>query len=253
MALVRRPGRIGIEELADRYAVSPTIRKHLEEPGERRVVTRIHGGALLASGVADLGYDARRARAADAERRIAARVAELVPKRSSLFLTIATTAEEVARALVGHDDLLVATNNVHAVAILLLVPGIELVVTGGAVRKPDGRIVGEAVAGLVSRYRLDYAVSGARAIDLDGALLDVGERHVDVGRAVVARARHVVLVADGTEFASSVSSKITGLERIRIVETHCAPPAAFFERAAAAATRVEILGAVDEHEPDRSE
>lgn len=187
---------------------------------------RIHGGARLASDVANLGYAARRALAAEAERRIAARGAELVPNRSSLFSSIGTTTEKVARALVGHDDLPVVTNNVHVVAILLPVPGIELAVAGGSVHKADGGMVGEAAVQLVCRYRLDYAVIEASAIDLDGTLLDFEEREVDVARAVVAHAGRVVLVADATEFARSAPLKITGLERVRTFVTDRPPPAA---------------------------
>ncbi len=41
---------------------------------------------------------------------------------------------------------------------------------------------------------------GASAIDHDGALLDFDFREVKVAQAIIANARHVILVADATKF-----------------------------------------------------
>ena len=169
LALARGAGRVGVEDLAARFGVSPqTIRKDLNTLCDRRLLARQHGGAMLASGVENLGYAARRALAHAEKRRIAARCAALIPDGSSLFINIGTTTEEVARALVHHRNLLVVTNNIHVVSILLPCEGVEVVVAGGPVRRSDGGIVGEATVDLVSQFKLDFAVIGASALDEDG-------------------------------------------------------------------------------------
>ena len=50
----------------------------------------------------------------------------------------------MARALVHHEGLLVITNNIHVATILMPCPKIDVIIAGGAVRRSDGGIVGEA-------------------------------------------------------------------------------------------------------------
>ena len=69
--IARASGRVMVEELARRFEVSAqTIRKDLNDLCERRSLTRIHGGAIIASGVENLAYEARRFVAAEEKRAI---------------------------------------------------------------------------------------------------------------------------------------------------------------------------------------
>ncbi|MEM8856154.1 MAG: DeoR family transcriptional regulator, partial [Pseudomonadota bacterium] len=53
--LAKREGRVMVEDLAARFTVSPqTIRKDLNELAGRRLLTRIHGGAVSPSGTANM-------------------------------------------------------------------------------------------------------------------------------------------------------------------------------------------------------
>ena len=114
MDIARQAGRVSVEDLEQRFAVTPqTIRRDLNELCEARALTRVHGGAMIASGVENLAYEARKAVAAPHKRLIGAAAAALVPGHSSLFINIGTTTEAVARALGGHAGLLVITNNLH--------------------------------------------------------------------------------------------------------------------------------------------
>ena len=114
---------------------------------------------------------------------IGRRAAGLIPNNCSLFINIGTTTEEVARALVHHEGLLVITNNIH-VAHDPACPGpkIEVIMAGGMLRKTDGGIVGESAVDFISQFKVDHAVIGASAIDEDGAMLDFDYREVRVAR-----------------------------------------------------------------------
>ena len=59
--LARMLGRVTVDDLARRFEVSPqTIRKDLNDLCDRRLLTRVHGGAIIASGIENLAYEARR-------------------------------------------------------------------------------------------------------------------------------------------------------------------------------------------------
>jgi DeoR family glycerol-3-phosphate regulon repressor len=216
---------VAVEELAQRFDVTPqTIRKDLNELCDARLLARTHGGAMLASGVENLAYEARRHMAAAEKMVIGRHAASLIPNNCSLFMNIGTTTEEVARALVEHDGLLVITNNIHVATILLPRPGIEVILAGGMLRKSDGGIVGEAAVDFISQFKVDHAVIGASAIDEDGAMLDFDYREVRVAKAIMQNARNVMLVADSMKFTRTAPVRIGHLSDTDVFVTDNTPP-----------------------------
>ena len=170
--IARAFGRVMVEDLAKRFEVSAqTIRKDLNDLCDQRSLTRIHGGAIIASGVENLAYEARRFVAAEEKRAIGVAAASRIPNGCSLFINIGTTTEEVASALTSHEDLLVITNNLNVAMLLYRHPRIEVIVAGGAVRRADGAVIGSTAISLIGQFKVDYAIIGASAIDEEGALL----------------------------------------------------------------------------------
>ena len=223
--LARRRGRVGVDALADDFGVTPqTIRRDLNELCQRGVLSRVHGGAVLAHSVSNFGYQARRVLAADGKRWIGDRAAALIPDDCSLFINIGTTTEQVARALQGHKDLVVISNNINVINILNDSPGIESIVAGGLVRKSDGGILGEAAVEFIRQFKVDYAVIGTSAIDSDGALLDYDFREVKVAQAILENARHSILVADAMKWERTAPMRIAELGAMDAFVTDKAPP-----------------------------
>ena len=177
--LARAFGRVMVDDLAKRFEVSAqTIRKDLNDLVEQRSLTRIHGGAIIASGVENLAYEARRFVAADEKKAIGHAAAAQIPNGCSLFINIGTTTEEVAGALTSHEDLLVITNNLNVAMLLYRHPRIEVIVAGGTVRRADGALIGSTAVSLIGQFKVDYAIIGASAIDEEGALPDFDYREV---------------------------------------------------------------------------
>lgn len=114
---------------------------------------------------------------------------------------------------------MVITNNINVASRLRLFPSIEVVIAGGVVRHSDGGIVGEAAVDFIRQFKVDYAVIGASAIDPDGALLDFDFREVKVAQAIMANARHVVLVADSTKFERTAPVRIGHLSQVHTFVT----------------------------------
>ncbi|MCK0207693.1 DeoR/GlpR family DNA-binding transcription regulator [Starkeya koreensis] len=215
LVLARAQGRVSVEDLSARFDVSPqTIRKDLNDLCVRRLMSRVHGGAVVASGVENLAYEARRAMAQGAKRAIAEAAASMVPNRASLFINIGTTTEEVARALADHEDMLVITNNLNVATLLYRHPKIELIMAGGPVRHADGAVIGSAAVDFVRQFRVDYAVIGASAIEEDGTLLDFDYREVQVARAIIDNARQVILVADRSKLERTAPVRIGSIAEI---------------------------------------
>jgi DeoR family glycerol-3-phosphate regulon repressor len=227
LAIARAQGRVGVEELAARFEVTPqTVRKDLNDLCDQHLLSRVHGGAIIASGVENLRYDARRLIAAEAKRAIGLAAAALIPNNSSLFINIGTTTEEVARGLMGHQDLMVITNNLNVAMSLYPHPRIEVIVAGGPVRRTDGAVVGAAAVDLIRQFKVDTAVIGASAIDEQGTLLDFDYREVRVSQAIIENARRVILVADRLKFERSAPVRLAHIGQMQVLVTdRLAPPA----------------------------
>jgi len=224
LRLAKERGRVQVEELAARFEVTPqTIRKDLNELCGQRLLSRIHGGAVLSSGIENMEYEARRKMSASQKEAIGRAAARLIPDNASLFINIGTTTEAVSNALLDHRGLLVITNNINVANRLRVKVEIEVIIAGGVVRASDGGIVGEAAVDFIEQFKVDYAVIGASAIDHDGALLDFDLREVKVAQAIIANARHVIFVADSSKFERTAPVRIGHLSQVdTFVTDRCA-------------------------------
>jgi DeoR family transcriptional regulator, glycerol-3-phosphate regulon repressor len=242
LTIARQTGGVGVDDLALRFDVTPqTIRKDLNELCDTRLLARTHGGAMLASGVENMAYDARRQMAAAEKRAIGQRAASLIPNNSSLFINIGTTTEEVARALMHHEGLLVITNNIHVASMLAPLPKVEVIIIGGSVRQADGGIVGEQAVETVSQFKVDHAVMGVSAIDEDGSLLDFDVREVRAAQAIMKHSRSVILCSDGMKFSRSAPVRIGHISQVGVFVTDREPPEPIHDICLASGVRVEIV------------
>ena len=224
--LAKDNGRVLVDDLAAHFQVTPqTIRKDLNDLCDQRLLSRIHGGALFPSGIENLEYEARRKIAADEKDAIGQAAARIIPDNASLFVNIGTTTEAVGKALLDHKGLMVITNNINVANRMRVYPDMEVVIAGGVVRGSDGGIVGEAAVDFIRQFKVDYAVIGASAIDHDGALLDFDFREVKVAQAIIANARHVILVSDRTKFERTAPVRIAHLSQMdTFITDHCDIP-----------------------------
>jgi DeoR family glycerol-3-phosphate regulon repressor len=211
----REEGRVLVDALAARFEVTPqTIRKDLNDLCAVRLLSRVHGGAVIASGRENLEYEARRGLAAAEKEAIGRAAARLIPDRASLFINIGTTTEAVSAALTDRRGLMVITNNINVANRMRLYSDCEVVIAGGVVRGSDGGVVGEAAVDFIRQFKVDYAVIGASALDTDGSLLDFDFREVKVAKAIIENARHVILVADAGKFDRTAPVRIGHLRQI---------------------------------------
>ena len=244
LRIARRDGLVTVEALSGALGVShQTIRRDLSDLADAGQLERVHGGAVLPSGTANIAYAERRALNNAAKSAIAEACVAMIPDGASLCLNIGTTTEAVARALSQRRDLLVVTNNLNVAGILSLHDGARVVVTGGDLRAADGGLTGPLAAEAVSRFRVDFAVIGCSALDPDGDLLDFDMAEVEVSRAMIAAARQSVLVADHSKFRRAAPARIAHLSQIDRVVIDAPLPGALGARAADWPTRIDIAPA----------
>jgi len=241
--LARSEGKVLVDDLANRFGVTlQTIRRDLTELADAGRLDRVHGGAVLRAGVANIGYAERRSLNADAKAAIGRACAAAVPDNSSLFLNIGTTTEAVARELLGHRNLTVVTNNLNVANILAESESCDVIVAGGVLRRSDGGLVGDLTKEAIEAFKVDYAIIGTSALDEDGDLLDFDPQEVRVSRAIIRQARKTYLVADHSKLDRAAPVRIASLSEVAMVFTDLPLPNGLAEKCAGWGTEVRIAG-----------
>lgn len=221
---VRRRGVGIVETLAKEFGVSTqTVRRDVAELCDAELLVRHHGGVGLPSSVINTDYALRKISHLEEKEAIGRAVAEYVPDNSSVFMTIGTTMEMVARKLVDREGLRVITNNLHAATVLHTRPNIDTLVAGGSIRHHNGGIVGTAALDFVEQFRVDFAIVSVGAIDSDGTLLDYDYNETMVAQTMMRNARHVIVAADHTKFGRTASVKIGSMSDVTAVFTDRMP------------------------------
>lgn len=239
--LVQRQGFVTIEALAQQFDVTPqTIRRDINELAEEGTLQRYHGGAALPSSVQNIAYSSRQVLHLEAKQRIARAVAANIPNHASLCINIGTTNEEIAKALMDHEGLSVITNNLNVANLMAAKEDFQVIVAGGIVRARDRGIVGEATIDSISQFRVDIAVIGISAIDLDGTLLDFDYREVKVAQTIIRHARQVFLAADHSKLGRSAMARLGDMSVIDAFFTDVAPPEELISALEAAGTRLVL-------------
>ncbi len=215
LELVNNKRKVTVEELTTYFSVTPqTIRKNLNDLSQKRLIQRIHGGAIPYSGTTNMEHETRRLISADKKYRIAKEIAGLIPEKSSILLTIGTTTEAVATALESHNNLLIITNNINVANIMRVHPKFEVIIASGVVRSSDGGIIGESASVSLNQFKVDYAIISVSAIDEDGSLLDFDFREVQVLQKIIQNAHHVILAADSTKFTRTAPVRIGHISQV---------------------------------------
>lgn len=239
LEIARHTGSVSVDSLAEQLGVTPqTIRKDLNLLADRAMLARVHGGAIITSGVDNLRYAERRHVAAESKAAIGAAAAALVPDGASLFINIGSTTEAIARHLTGHRNLMVITNNLNVVDILAECPSIEVIAAGGRVRASDRAVVGALAMDFIRGFKVDFALVGASAIEPDGTFLDFDIDEVRVSQTIIAQARQVILALDSSKLGRPAPVRVGDLGDIDFLVTDTLADAGLVQACSLAEVRV---------------
>ncbi|MGC9370346.1 MAG: DeoR/GlpR family DNA-binding transcription regulator [Paracoccaceae bacterium] len=243
LEIARQEGKVTVEGLAERFDVTlQTIRRDLADLAEEGKLERVHGGAILPSGVSNIGYEERRVLNAEQKAAIARRCAAAVPENCSIFLNLGTSTEAVARELLRHRNLMVVTNNMNVANILVANPECEIIVAGGVLRRSDGGLVGTLTAQVIGQFKFDYGIIGCSSLDEDGDIMDYDIQEVGVSQTIIRQSRRTFLVADHSKFQRTAPARIGSLADVDTLFTDEPLPEALDRRAAEWGTRIVVAG-----------
>lgn len=225
MAAVEQKGTIKVAELAAQFGVTEaTVRRDLVELDSKNLVKRVHGGVTNSLGRSyEPTLTFRNTVNIGKKARIGKLAAELVNEGDCIALDIGSTTYEVASNLIGKRNLTIITPSFPIASRLINQPDIRLVLTGGIVRPGETSMVGEIAQRTFDILYVDLLFLGVGGIDAKEGLTEYNWDDTLVKKAMLKRAKKVVIVADSSKHNRIASFLIAPLEKINILITDQEP------------------------------
>jgi len=230
--------------LAEALGVSEeTIRRTVKALAKSGLLQRVHGGVYLTNKDALSPFAARLGKQAEEKSRIATQAAAMIPNGSSVFLDVGSTTAFVAERLKDHRDLTVITNALTPAQALVGRNGNRVYLVGGELREVESGAFGISTVSYVNQFHIDTAVLSVDGIDASSGFLLAGAAEADLARAVVARAKRRIVVADYSKFGQPAPFVACPAESIDVLVTDKAPRQVFEKRLAEWEIELVVAGA----------
>jgi DeoR/GlpR family transcriptional regulator of sugar metabolism len=205
LELLRERGSISVAAVEERFDVSPmTARRDLALLAESGYARRTHGGAMLPelAGHED-SFQSRVEQDTETKSQLARAVAATLTPHETVFIDSSSSAYFVVREVLETGvPLTLLTNSLPVMTLVggADMPQIDLIGIGGTFRQLTRSFVGAETVRMIDRFFVDRIVFSVKGIEMEGFLTDPDPLEAEVKRAMIDRARHVVLVAQSQKF-----------------------------------------------------
>ena len=217
--MLGRDGRVLVVDLAKHFRTSQvTIRKDLDVLHVKGRIHRTHGGALSVreSALEDPTLREKEKLHRKEKLQIAAAAVRMVTEGQVVILDSGTTTTAIARAMRNLQNVTVITNAVN-IAAELSGSALDVILTGGNLRKNSFSLVGPIAEETLRRLNADVLFLGVDGFDVEYGLTTPNLLEAKVNRAMMDVAKVVVAVCDSSKFGRRSLSLIappSSLQRV---------------------------------------
>lgn len=214
-------GSVQVNELVKQLGVSAvTIRSDLSKLESQGLAIRSHGGAMPArTPPTEHTVPQKDAINHDQKERIGALAASLVKPGDNVIIDSGTTTISLARHLRDAQNVTVMTNGLNIAWELADAPGVDLILTGGLLRKQSLSIQGLQAEACLQAYSFDKLFLGVDGFDLQFGVTTHHEAEASLNHKMVERARKIIVLADASKFGCVSLHRIVQLDRVHTVIT----------------------------------
>lgn len=200
-SLIRKQGSVKNTELKAMFPVSDmTIRRDLDELEAKKLVRRVHGGAVFAGEpVSEMSFSDRIVVEVEKKLAIAHKAVELVKEGMYVAIDGSSTGLELARLLKNFHDITVVTDSLNVLWELRNVSSIRVLTQGGWIAKDGNTVEGLFSVENAHRLSVDVFFFSCAGFDEEGITnsTPIGS---DVRRAIQKNSKQNVLLADSTKY-----------------------------------------------------
>ena len=174
LSLIANDPKITVKSIAKILHVSePTVRRDFTELHNKKLITKVYGGAILNSGTPDreIPFLARENEGGAAKAKMGRLAAERVEDGMVIMLDGSTSAYRLVPYLSEKKDIIAVTSGAKT-AVALAEANIKTFSTGGRMIVNSFSYVGDSAERFVERINADVLFFSCHGLDLDGSMTD---------------------------------------------------------------------------------
>lgn len=229
--VVNQEGKARVEDLAKQFHVSSvTIRTDLSYLEKNGYVVRSHGSAVPNSGgIAELSVQEKRRQNSGIKSLIGQAAAKLINSGDTVILDSGTTTREIAANLKSVEDVTVLTNGLDVAMELVSARGVEILMSGGVLRKNALSFSGSKAESDLKNYRFDKVFLGVDGFDLRAGITTHNEQEASMNRLMCDISEHVIAVTDSSKFGKRSCHMIREFGHIHTLVTDSGIPEEYLQ------------------------
>ncbi|PCK30768.1 transcriptional repressor AgaR [Pseudoalteromonas piscicida] len=241
--LVGQVERVEVSELAEKFGVSTvTIRNDLNALHEKGLLVRSHGGAVASSKLTkELTISEKHDDHRQVKVELGKLVASLIGNNESIILDSGTTTEEVAKQLIQHEQLVVMTNGLNVAQALVSAESVDVLMTGGSLRKKSLSFYGSHAEEQLKQYHFDRLILGVDGLSVDVGVTTHFEPEAALNREMCKAAKQVIVVTDSSKFGRNGVHRIISCAEIDVLVTDSGIPDDIYQQLVAAGIEVHLI------------
>ena len=220
--LLEQRGTLTVGEISQAFDVSEaTVRRDLSALAERKMIRRVHGGAMRTHQVAtsEAPIMQRLEQHADIKQRIGQAAARLIQDGETILLIGGSTGAFVARELGNHANLTLITDSL-IVANELVTQGMhKVIILGGSIDPDEFAVRGTLSRLFLSELQVDKVILGTKAISPQRGLSAESAEEAELFRDCVQAGHYIILVTDSSKFRQSALVRIAPVDILDVVVT----------------------------------
>ncbi|WP_070001034.1 DeoR/GlpR family DNA-binding transcription regulator [Cellulosilyticum sp. I15G10I2] len=222
--IVEREKSVKVIELSKRFDVTEeTIRRDLEKIEKQGILKRTYGGAIFINSASkdteDTPFSMRLKENITSKQKIAFAVSNMLYDGEVIMLDSSTTCLEVAKNIDKTKRLTIITNSVSILSELSTYEEINVVSTGGTLRKRSLSLIGPTAKDNIKNYYADKAVISCKGAELEKGVMDTNELEVEIKKAMIGCAKEIILAVDSTKMQRISMYKLMEVSKVDYIVT----------------------------------
>ncbi|MBO4611333.1 MAG: DeoR/GlpR transcriptional regulator [Bacteroidales bacterium] len=228
---LKEDSTVNVTHLSEMFGVSEvTIRKDLRILQERKLLLRVHGGAIMVTSTSetdseDTNFRVKQMVNVKEKKAIGRAAAAHIRNGDTIMVDSGTTALEIVKNLDAFTELTIITNSVHAMLEAVKYKRFKVVLLGGTVRETSLSTVGALTESNLKLFYCDKLFLGVDSISVEAGLSTPSIDEASTNQVMISRAREVYAVFDSTKFNKRALAFIAMPDKISTVITDNRLPA----------------------------
>ncbi len=178
-----------------------TIRRDLEALEKEGLLRRTHGGAVLPLSTSyEPLYSSQKKKNLKEKMAIGKKASELISDGDTVFIETGTTTFQVAKNIKNRHSLTVVTNSIDIASELINAKGIDIILTGGNLRKETVALVGPLAERVIEELKVDKVFLGISAIVPGEGMSTASIVEAQMKRLIINMGKEIIGLADHSKF-----------------------------------------------------